>query len=84
MDIKIIDSSSNEGIKLRNRVLEAVWDIDEKVTISLISNAEDIKKYKLNKYPGLVINDNLTVEGRLITVKELERILKNEVKKKRV
>ena len=84
MDIKIIDSSSNKGTILRKRVLEAVGDINEKVTITLISNIEDIKKYKIHKYPGLVINNKITLEGRLITVKELNKILKNEVKKIKV
>lgn len=84
MDIKIIDSNSTEGTILKNRVLEAIWDINERVTISLISNTDDIKKYQINKCPALVINNDITLEGRLITVKELERILKNEVKKKRV
>ena len=84
LDIIIIDSNSNEGIILRNRVLEAVGDINEKVTITLVSNNQDIKKYNIHKYPGLVINNKLTLEGRLITVKELNKILKNEVKKIKV
>ena len=81
MDIKIIDNNSDNGVIIRKRVLEAINDLSSKVTITILSDNKDFKKYNINKYPSIIINNNIRIEGRLITIKELNRILKREEKK---
>ena len=84
MEIKIIGSNSKEGIIYKKRVLEAVMEIDEAVTISLIDDIDIIRKYNIIKKPALVINDDITIEGRMIATKELVKLLKSKCEKKEV
>jgi len=79
MEIKIIGSNTTNGKILRNRVIEAAMEVDDKITITLINDDED---YKIKKRPALVIGDNITIEGRMITTKELCKIIKSKAIKK--
>ncbi len=78
MEIKIIGASSANGKILRNRVLEAAMEVDDKITISLLNDNE----YHVKKRPALVIDNDITIEGRMITTKELSKILKRKTIKK--
>ena len=78
MEIKIIGASSANGKILRNRVLEAAMEVDDKITISLLNDNE----YHVKKSPALVIDNDITIEGRMITTKELSKILKRKTIKK--
>ncbi len=82
MEIRIIGSNTKEGYELRKRVIDVVMELDEKVTVSLEDDIKLIKKYNITKRPALIINNNLTIEGRLITSRELNKILKSKYKLK--
>ena len=76
MKIKIIDVITNKGTLLKNRVLKAVEGTNNKVSIVLINDKQETKKLKLKSYPALIINDNLESEGRIISTREIIKILK--------
>ncbi len=77
MDIKILGVDDKEIRELRNRVLEAILSIDSNVTITIINDKEVmVNQYKIKKKIGLIINNDYTIEGRMITARELSKILK--------
>ena len=78
MVIKIIGSNCSNGIKLKKMVERFKSDYDYDVNIKLLDNMEEIKRYKIKNIPGLVIEDQLVSEGKVLTVREISRLV-NEV-----
>lgn len=78
MVIKIIGSNCSNGIKLKKMVERFKSDYDYDVNIKLLDNMEEIKSYKIKNIPGLVIEDQLVSEGKVLTVREISRLV-NEV-----
>lgn len=78
MNIKIIGSNTDKCIILQKRVFEAVSMIDDNVTIILVNKSDEINKYQLRKYPGLMINENIATEGRIISTREIVKRIKNQ------
>lgn len=76
MEIKIIDKHTTKGKELKNRVLKAVETYEKNVTISLLNDIDELKKYKIKSFPALVINNNLETEGRVVSTREIIKILK--------
>ena len=46
MEIKVIGSNSSDSITLRNRVLEAAMEVNDKITISLLDE-DNINKFNI-------------------------------------
>jgi ribosomal protein S17E len=78
MVIKIIGSNCSNGIKLKKMLERFKSDYDYDVNIKLLDNMEEIKSYKIKNIPGLVIEDQLVSEGKVLTVREISRLV-NEV-----
>ena len=78
MVIKIIGSNCSNGIKLKKMVERFKSDYDYDVNIKLLDNMEEIKSYKRKNIPGLIIEDQLVSEGKVLTVREISRLV-NEV-----
>lgn len=78
MVIKIIGSNCSNGIKLKKMVERFKSDYDYDVNIKILDNMEEIKNYKVKNIPGLIIEDQLVSEGKVLTVREISRLV-NEV-----
>ena len=78
MNIKIVGFNCSNGIKLKKMVERFKSDYDYDVNIKLLDNMEEIKSYKIKNIPGLVIEDQLVSEGKVLTVREISRLV-NEV-----
>ena len=76
MNIKIIDTNNTKAKELENRVIKAALGINRDVNTLLICDREEAKKLKLKSYPALIINDNLESEGRIVSTREIIKILK--------
>jgi hypothetical protein len=76
MNIKIIDTNNTKAKELENRVIKAALGINRDVDTLLICDREEAKKLKLKSYPALIINDNLESEGRIVSTREIIKILK--------
>ena len=50
--------------------------MDFGITIININRTDIIKKYKVKEYPSLYINDTLALEGKLISTKEIVKLIK--------
>ncbi len=76
MNIKIIDENNTNAKTLENRVIKAALGINRDVNTLLICDREEARKLKLKSYPALIINDNLESEGRIVSTREIMKILK--------
>ena len=80
MDIKILDNDISNSIVIRKKVLKAVEDLSVNVTITIITDLKDLKKYNIKKYPSIIINNIIIIEGEEVNIKKINRILKREEK----
>lgn len=73
MVIKIVGSNCSNGIKLKKMVTKFANDCDN-VDIKILDNEKDIKSYQIKNIPGLIINDQLVSQGKVLTVREITRL----------
>ena len=74
MVIKIIGSNNSNGIKLKKMVTKYANDCDN-VNIEILDNERDIKSFQVKNVTGLVINDRLVSQGKVLTVREISRLV---------
>ncbi len=77
MVIKIIGSNCSNGIKLKKMVARFADDFAD-IDIKVLDDKKDIDAYQIKNIPGLLINDQLVSEGKVLTVREISR-LANEI-----
>lgn len=76
MIIKIIGADCSNGIKLRKMVNKASDKLKEQFIIELVDDNELIKKYNVKNVPALVINDQIISEGKVLSDREITKVLK--------
>lgn len=69
-NIKIIGSKCSNGIKLRKMVERAVQSYEGCVEIELEDKNNNIKNV-----PGLIINGNIVSEGKVLTAREITKLM---------
>ena len=72
MNITIIGSNTIDGIKLKRNIIKVANELDFKIIINLI---DDNNK---NQLPKLYINNNLISEGKILSEKEIVKLLKRD------
>lgn len=74
MVIKIIGSNCSNGIKLKKMVAKYADDCDN-VEVKILDNEKDRIGYQVKNIPGLIINDQLVSQGKVLTVREISRLV---------
>lgn len=74
--IKIVDPNTPKGLELKKRVLSAASKVDGTVTIINVNKMDLIQQYNVKSYPSLIINEKVTVEGKLLTTREIVKLMK--------
>ena len=74
MVIKIIGSNCRNGIKLKKMVTKYADDCDN-VEVKILDNEKDRIGYQVKNIPGLIINDQLVSQGKVLTVREISRLV---------
>ena len=75
MEIKIIGSNCKNGMQLYKMASREIEDNKTDVKLEKSDDIKDIKKYGVNNIPGLVINDKLVSQGKVLTQKEISKLL---------
>ncbi len=75
MEIKIIGTNCSNGIKLKKMVSRFASDYDYDINIKILDNKEEIKNHNIKNIPGLVINGQLVSEGKVLTVREISKLV---------
>lgn len=74
MIIKIVGANTINGIKLRQRIIDVVSKIDQKITINLLDDTEND-----GFLPILYINNHLISKGKVLSNKEIIKSIKNNL-----
>ena len=73
MNIKIIGYNCSNGIKLKKNISK----INEyNINLELLEGDEYLNKYNIKNAPGLIINEKVVSEGKVLNDKEIIRMIK--------
>ena len=75
VEIKLIGANSRNGIKMQKVIDRMIETSDLNFNLILLDDDASKNKYKVKNYPGIIINDKLVSEGKVLTDRELKRIL---------
>ena len=75
MEIKIIGSNCKNGMQLYKMATRAIENTRNEVQIQKLDDKSSINKYGVKNIPGLVINDKLVCQGKVLTDIEIAKML---------
>ncbi len=76
MEIKIIGQESSNRMKLLKNVGKAMEKIRGKISVSLLEEDEDARKYNVSNVPALVINEKVISQGKVLNEKEIANFIR--------
>jgi small redox-active disulfide protein 2 len=77
MNIKVLGPGCTNCKTLANRVHEAALQVNIDALIEKVEDVRAIASYGILRTPGLVINDEVVVYGRVPTVEEIKSLILN-------
>ena len=75
MDIKILGSGCANCNTLEERTKEAVAQLGLAATFDHVTDVGEIAGYGVMRTPGLVVDDEVVLSGRVPTVDQVKKIL---------
>ena len=75
MEIKIIGSNCKNGMQLYKMATRAVENSRNEVNIQKLDDKTSINKYGVKNIPGLVINEKLISQGKVLTDREIGKMI---------
>ncbi len=76
MEIKIIGQESSNRMKLLKNVGKAMEKIKGKISVSLLEEDEDARKYNVSNVPALIINEKVISQGKILNEKEIANFIR--------
>ncbi len=73
IEIKVVGSKTHNGIKLIKNIKKINSDIN--IDVKEINDVNYLKKYNIKNTPALIINNNIVSEGKVLTTREICKIL---------
>ena len=74
MKIKIIGSNSSNRMKLQKNVMKVIESLEKNIDVEILDSEKEISKYGVTNTPGLVINEKLVSQGKVINEKEIKHL----------
>lgn len=75
MDIKVLGPGCNNCVTLERRTREALAQLGTDATIEKVTDTAQIVSYGVMATPGLVVDGEVVISGRIPTVKHLTELL---------
>ena len=75
MNIKIVGSKCKNGMQLYKMASRAVEELEENIEVEKLDDKNSINKYGVKNIPGLIINNRLVSEGKVLTSREITKLL---------
>ena len=75
MTIKILGSGCRNCKKLEANARKATEELGVEVTIEKVTDFKDIVAYGVMSTPGLVVDEEVKVSGRVASVEEIKKYL---------
>ena len=79
IEIKIIGSNCSTGKRLKNMIERVSKSIHKDVLIRELNHANDRKNYNVSMIPALVIEDNIISQGKVLSDKEIKKLIVSNV-----
>ncbi len=76
MEIKIIGQESSNRMKLLKNVGKAMEKIKGKISVSLLEEEEDAKRYNVSNVPALIINEKVISQGKVLNEREIANFIR--------
>lgn len=73
MEIKIIGSNCKNGMQLYKMASRAAENSKEEINIEKLDDKNSINKYGIKNIPGLVIDEKLVSQGKVLTDREISK-----------
>ena len=74
IQIKIIGTNCSNGMKLKKMVKRAIENNKETIEIEECNDEKSKNKFHVSNILGLVVNDKLICQGKVLTTREIEKI----------
>ena len=75
MNIKIVGSNCKNGMQLYKMASRAVEELEENIEVEKLDDKNSINKYGVKNIHGLIINNRLVSEGKVLTSREITKLL---------
>lgn len=75
VDIKLIGANSRNGIKMRKVIERTIENSDLDINLILLDDDASKNKYNVKNYPGIVVDGKLVSQGKVLTERELKKVL---------
>lgn len=75
MVIKILGMGCSKCKKLAENAKSAVEELGIDATIEKVTELDEIAEYGVARTPGLVIDDEVKIFGKVATVEEIKKVL---------
>ncbi|ADI00073.1 thioredoxin family protein [Salisediminibacterium selenitireducens] len=75
MKIEVLGTGCTKCKRLEERTKEAVQELGIDAEVSKVEELDQIIEYGVFKTPGLVIDGEVKATGKVLTVKELKKLL---------
>lgn len=75
VDIKLIGANSRNGLKMKKVIERAMEDSDLDINLILLDDDESKIRYKVKNFPGIVVDEKLVSEGKVLTEREFKKVL---------
>ena len=75
MNIKVLGSGCAKCKKLEENVKKAVAEMNIEATVEKVKDIKDIVEYGVMKTPGLVIDEQVKITGKVPSVEEIKKLL---------
>lgn len=75
MHIKVLGPGCRNCVTLEARTREAIAQLGVDATVEKVTDDGDIAAYGIMKTPGLVVDEEVVVAGRVPTASEIARLL---------
>ena len=76
MKIKIIGSNSSNRMKLQKNVMKVIESLEKNIDVEILDSEKEISKYGVTNTPGLVINEKLVSQGKVINENEIKNFIR--------
>lgn len=75
MEIKIVGSNCKNGMQLYKMASRAIENSRNAVNVTKLDDKASINKYGITNIPGLVVDEQLICQGKVMTDREIKKLI---------
>lgn len=75
LTIKIIGANCKNGMQLYKMATRAIEEVNSEIQIEKLDDKKAIQRYNVQNIPGLVINEKLVSQGKVLSQREISKLI---------